>query len=62
MKEELTTLMHSEFLEGEVERDDLLVMAAYSQVMRKGISIEEACKNNGISVKYFKENVDRVMS
>ena len=62
MKEELTTLMHSEFLGDEIPVEDLLVMDAYSQVCCDGISIEKACKDNGITVDFYKANVDRVMA
>ena len=62
MKDELTTLMHSEFLDDEIPLDDLLVMDVYSQVRRKGIPIKEACDRVGITVEFYYANVDRVMS
>lgn len=61
MKDEFTTLMHSELLGDEIPSEDLHVMAAYSQYI-KGVPLEEACKNEGISMDFFLANVDRVMS
>lgn len=54
--------MHSEFIEKEVPIDDLLVMAVWAQVNKKGIDLEKACADNGITVKQYEDNVDRVMN
>lgn len=62
MKEELTTLMHSEFIGREIPIDDLLVMSVWAQVNRKGIALETACADCGISVKQYQDNVERVMN
>lgn len=62
MKEELTTLMHSEFIGKEVPIDDLLVMSVWAQVNKKGIALEKACADNGITVEQYKDNVKRVMN
>ena len=36
MKEELTTLMHSEFAQDEEERLEFLILGAYVRIERKG--------------------------
>lgn len=62
MKEEFTTRMHAEFLGDEIPLEDLQVMAVYAQCVKSDISLEEACKNEGISVEYYLANVNRVLN
>ena len=61
MKEELTTLMHAEFMEGEMSRFDLIVYAV-SGAIERGIPKVEALKRYGISEKEYDENIDRVLN
>ena len=60
MKDELTTEMHWEFLEGEMPREDFLVMAVVG-AMNRGASKADALKKNGLSAEFFDANVERVM-
>ena len=62
MKDEFTARMHAEVLGDEIPLEDLQVMAAYAQCVKSDISLEEACKNKGISVEYYLANVNRVLS
>mgnify|MGYP000226320006 FL=1 len=61
MKEEFTTDMHAELLDGEISSFDLHVMAAYAQ-MCKGISKSEALKNNRLTEQEYDSNIKRVLS
>lgn len=60
MEDEFSTLDHADMLRDEMSREDVLVMAVFAQI-RRGISLEQACKNNGISEEYYLANVDRVI-
>ena len=60
MKDELTTEMHWEFLEGEMSWEDFLVMAVVG-AMNKGASKADALKKYGLSEGFFDENVERGM-
>ncbi len=48
-KEELTTTMHAELMEGEMTREELTLWAVKG-AMRRGLSKEEACKRYGFTV------------
>lgn len=61
MAEELTTAMHSEFMEGEISRFDLNVMAVYG-AMKRGLSKKEALEKYSMSEKTYDSNIDRVLS
>ncbi len=60
MKEELTTLMHCEFIGKEESLEDLKVMAVFAQ-LKRGISLDKALSNNDISKEYYLSNVDRII-
>ena len=60
MKDDLTTEMHWEFLEGKMPREDFLVMAVVG-AMNRGASKADALKKYGLLERYFDENVERVM-
>ena len=60
MQDELTAEMHWEFLEGEMTREEFLVMAVVG-AMNGGTSKADALKKYGLSEEYFDENVERVM-
>ena len=60
MQDELTTEMHWEFMQGEMTREDFLVMAVRG-VMNRGATKAEALKKYSLSEEYFDSNVERVM-
>ena len=60
MQDELTTEMHWEFLEGEMPREDFLVIAVVG-AMNRGSTKAEALKMYGLSAEFFDANVERVM-
>lgn len=59
--EELTTAMHSEFMEGEVNRFDMKIMGVYGATNR-GVALEDALRQYGLTKNQYEENVDRVLS
>lgn len=61
MKEELTTEMHAELLEGEISRFDLCVMGVFAQISR-GVDKKIALKRYGISEEEYNSNIKRVLS
>jgi hypothetical protein len=61
MKDELTTDMQFEFMEGEVSKFDFYIFSISGAIAR-GISKEEACKQHGISVEEYDANIDRVLN
>ena len=61
MKEELTTLMHSEFMEGEMSRFDLMILSVFGAI-RRGISKKEALKQHNITEDEYDTNIDRVLN
>ena len=61
MQDEFTTEMHWEFMEGEMTREDFLVMATVG-AMNRGATKAEALKKHGLSEEYFDANVERVMN
>jgi hypothetical protein len=60
MQDELTTEMHWEFMQGEMTREDFLVMAVRG-AMNRGATKAEALKKYSLSEEYFDSNVERVM-
>lgn len=60
MQDELTTEMHWEFMQGEMTREDFLVMAVVG-AMNRGATKAEALKKYSLSEEYFDSNVERVM-
>ena len=61
MKEELTTLMHAEFMEGEMSRFDLIVLSVFGAI-RRGIPKKEALKQHNISEEEYDANIDKVLN
>ena len=60
MQDELTTEMHWEFIQGEMTREDFLVMAVRG-AMNRGATKADALKKYSLSEEYFDSNVERVM-
>jgi len=60
-KEELTTAMHSEFLDGEISEFDMRVMGVVGATNR-GVPITEALQKYEMTEEEFKANVKRVLS
>ena len=52
--------MHWEFMQGEMTREDFLVMAVRG-AMNRGATKAEALKKYSLSEEYFDSNVERVM-
>jgi hypothetical protein len=52
MKEELTTLMHSELMEGEASRQEMKYLGICGAINR-GLSKKEACQKYGVSVEEY---------
>lgn len=61
MKEEFTTDMHAELLDGIISQFDLHIMDAYSQI-RRGAKKSMALKANGLTEEEYDTNIDRVLS
>ncbi len=61
MKDELTTDMQFEFMDGEVSKRDFYIFSISGAIAR-GIPKEEACKQHGISVEEYDANIDRVLN
>ncbi len=61
MRDELTTLMHEEFIGYEIPHLDLMVMSVYG-AHRRGVPLEQALKEHGISKQQYDDNIDRVLS
>jgi uncharacterized protein YkwD len=59
-KEELTTAMHAEFMEGEISAKDMKIMGVYGAI-GAGSSKSDALKKYGISEKEYNENIKRVL-
>jgi hypothetical protein len=51
-KEELTTAMHAEFMEGEISAHDMKIMGVYGAI-GAGSSKSDALKKYGISEKEY---------
>lgn len=60
MKEELTTLMHEEFIGHEIPHMDLMVMGVFG-AMKRGISKKEALAKYKLSEDFYDENINRVL-
>lgn len=60
MAEELTTLMHSEFLDDPEEKRDVLIMGAYCRIS-KGEPKEEVLQKYGLTEQEYDSNVKRVL-
>ncbi len=56
--DELTTLMHAEFMEGEISELQLRCLAAWAQMERGGKSKDEALLANGLTEKEYDENIE----
>ena len=61
MQDELTTEMHWEFMQGEMTREDFLVMAVVG-AMNRGASKAEALEKHALSEEYYDANYERVMN
>ena len=60
-KEELTTTMHAELMEGEMTREELTLWAVKG-AMRRGLSKEEACKRYGFTVSEWEQEYTKLTS
>lgn len=60
-KEELTTAMHAELMEGEMTREELTLWAVKG-AMRRGLSKEEACKRYGFTVSEWEQEFTKLTS
>lgn len=61
MKEELTTLMHSEFMENEESVNDMMIMGVYSSMYRNK-SLKKALEEyKSVSKDVFMKNIVRVL-
>ena len=54
MKDEFTTRMHSELLEGEMPLSELKLWAVFG-ALKQGKSKAEACVNEGLTVEEWEE-------
>lgn len=61
MKDELTTLMHEEFIGDEIPHMDLMVMSVCGAI-RRGVPKKEALAQHNMSEEYYDANVERVLS
>ena len=61
MKDELTTLMHSEFLKNEIGDLDIRIMGACG-AMRRGVNKEKALSQYKLTEKTYNDNINRVLS
>ena len=60
-KEELTTAMHAELMEGEMTREELTIWAVIG-AMNRGLSKEEACKQYGFTVNEWEDKYLKLTS
>ena len=60
MAEELTTLMHSEFIGDEISLGDLKILGVYGAI-RRGLTKNEALREYDISEKEYDQNIERVL-
>ena len=60
MKEELTTLMHSEFIGNEIPLNELKIMGVYGAIKR-GLSKQEALSEYGITEEDYDNNIDNIL-
>ena len=61
MKEEFTTAMHAEMMEGEESYEDMMIMGVFG-AMRKYGSLKKALKDYpSVTAEKFKSNVVRVI-
>ena len=60
MKEELTTLMHSEFFADEDEKLEILIMGAFARI-RKGEDKQSVLQSLGLSEQEYDSNVKLVL-
>lgn len=61
LKEELTTAMHSEFMEGEISQFDMRVMGVYGATVR-GVPLADALAKYKMTAAVYLANVDRVLN
>lgn len=60
MKEELTTLMHSEFFDNKDEKLEILIMGAFSRI-RKGEDKKSVLQSLGLTEQEYDSNLKRVL-
>lgn len=60
MKEELTTLMHSEFFDNEDEKLEVLIMGAFARI-RKGEDKMSVLKSLELTEEEYDSNVKRIL-
>lgn len=60
MKEELTTLMHSEFFDNEDEKLEILIMGAFARI-RKGEDKKSVLQSLGLNEDEYDNNVKRIL-
>lgn len=60
-KEELTTLMHYDFLCNEMSVEDIKIYGVFG-AMKGGLSKKEALNKYGISEQLYDENIERVLN
>lgn len=61
MQPELTAEMCAELLSDEMAFEEVMVMKAYSMILR-GYSKEYACQASHITVKYYDANKNRILN
>lgn len=59
MKEELTTRMHSEFMEKEHSAEEMAALGVFGMI-NKGISLDKALAKYGISESRYKELCEKL--
>ncbi len=60
-RDELTTMMHFDFIGDEISEFDLRVMGVFG-AMRGGLSIEQALSKYSLTKEEYLNNIDRVLS
>lgn len=60
-KDELTTLMHYDFLCKEMSVEDIKIYGVFG-AMKGGLSKKEALNKYGISEQLYDENIERVLN
>lgn len=60
MKEEFTTKMHSELIGKEISESDFKIMGIFGAI-RRGFSLQEACKKYDVDENYYLKNYKRVI-
>ncbi len=60
LKDELTTEMHAEFMEGEMNAFEMRVFGAFAQI-NNGIPKKKAFERYKLTEKEYNDNIDRVL-